>query len=189
VSFWYAPEYFDRIAFDAGARGTGDRFNAVRVPPIQPTSSLVAYAAAGVAGVADVPWAEVGVNLAVRTIELAAQASSRSSGFAPNTEARVTRTIRTIDRHPDTALTLDRLAREAGLSPYHFLRTFERLTGLTPHQYVRRARLREAAKRLVAESGTVLDIALDCGFGDVSNFNRAFRTEFGKSPLAFRGRR
>jgi AraC family transcriptional regulator len=189
VSFWYAPDYFDRIAFDAGARGTGGRFNAVRVPPIQPTSSLVACAAAGVDGVSDVPWAEVGVDLAVRTVELAAQPSSRSGGFAPNTEARVTRTIRTIDRHPDTALTLDRLAREAGLSPYHFLRTFERLTGVTPHQYVRRARLREAAKRLVEESGTVLDIALDCGFGDVSNFNRAFRSEFGQSPLAFRGSR
>jgi AraC-like DNA-binding protein len=46
--------------------------------------------------------------------------------------------------------------------------------------------LREAAKRLVEEEGTVLDIALDCGFGDVSNFNRAFRTEFGRSPLSFR---
>jgi AraC-like DNA-binding protein len=78
------------------------------------------------------------------------------------------------------------LAREAGLSPYHFLRTFERLTGVTPHQFVMRARLREAAIRLVAESGNVLDIALDCGFGDVSNFNRAFRTEFGASPRAYR---
>jgi len=48
------------------------------------------------------------------------------------------------------------------------------------------ARLREAAVRLVAEPGTVLDIALDCGFGDVSNFNRAFRTEFGMSPRAYR---
>jgi len=68
----------------------------------------------------------------------------------------------------------------------HFLRTFERLTGVTPHQYVRRTRLREAARRLITERGTVLDIALDSGFGDVSNFNRAFRTEFGRSPLKFR---
>ena len=80
------------------------------------------------------------------------------------------------------------LAREAGLSPYHFLRTFERLTGVTPHQYVMRARLREAAMRIVAESGKVLDIALDCGFGDISNFNRAFRTEFCVSPRAYRQR-
>jgi AraC family transcriptional regulator len=83
-------------------------------------------------------------------------------------------------------LTLDSLARGAGLSPYHFLRTFERLTGSTPHQYVLRARLREAARRLTSEPGKVVDIALDCGFGDVSNFNRAFRAEFGASPRTFR---
>ncbi len=81
------------------------------------------------------------------------------------------------------------LGREAGLSPYHFLRTFERLTGLTPHQYVRRARLRQAAMRLAADPGRVLDIALDSGFGDVSNFNRAFRAEFGVSPRGYRRQR
>ncbi len=36
------------------------------------------------------------------------------------------------------------------------------------------------------ETDKVLDVALDCGFGDVSNFNRAFRSEFGMSPRAFR---
>ena len=79
-----------------------------------------------------------------------------------------------------------RLADAAALSPYHFLRTFDNLTGVTPHQYVLRARLRDAAVRLVRESGSVLDIALDCGFGDISNFNRAFRSEFGVSPRAYR---
>jgi AraC-like DNA-binding protein len=100
--------------------------------------------------------------------------------------ARVTRTVRTIERHLDAGLALGSLARDAGLSPYHFLRTFERLTGVTPHQYILRARLREAAMRLAAEPARVIDIALDCGFGDVSNFNRAFRTEFGVSPRAYR---
>src|SRR5204862_456286 len=77
---------------------------------------------------------------------------------------------------------------ECGLSPYHFLRTFERLTGVTPHQYVLRARLRAAATRLATEAGRVIDVALDSGFGDISNFNRAFRTEFGASPRAYRQR-
>ncbi len=58
--------------------------------------------------------------------------------------------------------------------------------GITPHQYVLRARLRDAANRLVGESDKVLDVAFDSGFGDVSNFNRAFRTEFGVSPRGFR---
>jgi AraC-like DNA-binding protein len=83
-------------------------------------------------------------------------------------------------------LSLASLARDSRLSPYHFLRTFERLTGVTPHQYVLRARLRNAATRLVTEPRKVIDVALDSGFGDVSNFNRAFRAEFGVSPRAYR---
>jgi AraC-like DNA-binding protein len=94
--------------------------------------------------------------------------------------------VRRIDRHPQGRHSLEALAQEARLSPYHFLRTFERLTGLTPHQYVRRARLREAAIRLTTGREKILDVALDCGFGDISNFNRAFREEFGTSPRGYR---
>jgi AraC-like DNA-binding protein len=50
-------------------------------------------------------------------------------------------------------------------------------------------RLRRAAVRLRNEPAKIVDIALDCGFGDVSNFNRAFRAEFGVSPRAYRNRR
>jgi len=186
VSFWYDHDYFERLAFDAGARGRTVRFGVARVPPVRSLSSVVACTAAGASGSSDLAWAEIGVELAVHAVELAADRSSRSSALPANTELRVTRAIRAIDRHPDGSLTLEALAREAGLSPYHFLRMFERLTGLTPHQYVRRARLREAARRLITDGGTVLDIALDCCFGDVSNFNRAFRVEFGRSPLELR---
>ena len=92
-----------------------------------------------------------------------------------------------IEEQPDEDHSLGSLAREARLSRYHFLRVFRQLTGLTPHQYVLRARLCRAATRLILEPGRVLDIALESGFGDVSNFNHAFRAEFGASPLAYRG--
>ena len=185
VSFWYAPDYFERLAADAGNRRAGVNFTVPQLPPLRLLSSLVARAALGVAGSSDAPWEELGIRLAARAIQLVKGVSS-GSNLPLNAEARVSRTVRTIHRHPDATLTVGNLAREAGLSPYHFLRTFERLTGVTPHQYILRARLREAAFRLVADSGNVLDIALDCGFGDVSNFNRAFRTEFGASPREYR---
>jgi AraC family transcriptional regulator len=185
VSIWYAPEYFERLAADAG-RGRSRGFTSARLPPLRSLSSLVARAAAGAVDSAPVPWAELTLTLAARAMELSSGASTCTSSLPLNADARVTRTIRTIERQLDARLTLDGLARAARLSPYHFLRTFERLTGATPHQYVLRARLREAARRLTCEPGKVVDIALDCGFGDVSNFNRAFRAEFGASPRTFR---
>lgn len=185
VSFWYAPDDFERLAADVGARGAGVEFTRPRLPPVRVLAPLIASAALGVAGSGEVPWEELGIRLAARAMQLVSGVSS-DSRLPLNAEARVTRTVRTIDRRPGAALKVASLARDASLSPYHFLRTFERLTGVTPHQYVMRARLREAALCLVAESGTVLDIALSCGFGDVSNFNRAFRTEFGTSPRDYR---
>jgi AraC family transcriptional regulator len=186
VAFWYSPDYFERLVAGAGRSRHGKRFNVARLPPVRPLAALVARLGAGVTDPHDVSWEELGIRLAAEALSVAAGTSFDSNRVAPNAEARVTRTVRMINRHPDAALTLGQLARESGLSLYHFLRTFECLTGLTPHQYVRRTRLREAAMRLPAESGKVLDIALDSGFGDVSNFNRAFRSEFGMSPTAYR---
>jgi AraC-like DNA-binding protein len=186
VSFWYAPEYFEQLAVSAGMRRVNAGFRVAHLPALREVSPLATHAGVGVSSSHDVSWEELGVQLAARVVKLGAGDSYRPARTPSFADARVTKTVRMIDRHPDASLTLDALAREARLSRYHFLRTFEQLTGLTPHQYVRRARLREAAMRLAAESGTVLDIALDCGFGDVSNFNRAFRTEFGMSPRAYR---
>jgi AraC-like DNA-binding protein len=117
---------------------------------------------------------------------MAAGSSSRGADVPSGAVARVTRAVRRIDSDPAVAHTLEDLSEEAKLSVYHFLRTFQRLTGVTPHQYVRRARLRNAATRLAKGTSKVLDIALDCGFGDVTNFNRAFRSEFAMAPLAYR---
>lgn len=186
VAFWYAADYFERLLTGAGRSRHGNDFNVARLPPVRPLAALVARLGAGVIDPRDVSWEELGIRLAASASSVAAGMSFDSNRVMPNAEARVTQTVRTIDRHPDAPLTLGQLARECGLSPYHFLRTFECLTGLTPHQYVRRTRLREAAMRLAAESGKVLDIALDSGFGDVSNFNRAFRSEFGMSPTVYR---
>jgi AraC family transcriptional regulator len=182
----YEPDYFERLAADAGARGHDARFRVPCLPPLRQLSPLVARAAAGAVGLADVRWEEFATSLAVRTVTLTSGASSSRKGLPLNAEARVTRAARTIDRRPAADLRLGQLAREAGLSPYHFLRTFKHLTGITPHQYVLRARLRDAASRLEAGTEKVVDVALDCGFGDVSNFNRAFRGEFGVSPRRFR---
>jgi AraC family transcriptional regulator len=180
VVFWYDPECFKELL--------GAGFRVARVPPLRDLATLFATAGAGAIGARYVAWEELAVKVAVRTAGLAARQSSKHDALPVNAAARVTRAVRMIDERPDASLSLSTLARESRLSPYHFLRTFERLTGVTPHQYVLRARLRAAATQLLAESGKVIDVALDSGFGDVSNFNRAFRAEFGASPRLYRRR-
>jgi AraC-like DNA-binding protein len=81
---------------------------------------------------------------------------------------------------------LEHAARCAGLSPFHFLRLFSKVTGVTPHQYLVRTRLRRAARLLSQEDLPVTDVALDCGFADLSNFVRTFRRVAGMSPGKFR---
>jgi AraC-like DNA-binding protein len=183
ISFRFAPEYFERIAADAGGSSV---FRARRIPALRATSALVAQASAAANRALDFSWEETAIRLAAQAAQL--DAGIPDALAAPRSSfARVTRAVRCIESDPRMAHTVASLAAEARLSPYHFLRTFERLTGLTPHQFVLRVRLREAAARL-SRCGPrkVLDIALDCGFGDVSNFNRTFRAEFGRSPRVYR---
>jgi len=78
------------------------------------------------------------------------------------------------------------LSKQAGLSPYHFLRVFRKLTGVSPHQLLLRMRLNAAARRLRQGSEPVTDIAYAVGFEDLSNFVRTFRAEFGVSPSRYR---
>ena len=178
ISFGYSPEYFERIAADAGARRV--EFGTGRLPAIAPLSGVVARACAGL-NREGASWEELSLQMAARAVQVA-QDVAPSVEAPAGAVARVTRIVRRIEREPDAELTIERLAEEARLSPYHFLRVFEAIAGVTPHQYIRRMRLRDAAARLAASRMKISDVALDCGFGDVSNFNRAFRGEFGMSP-------
>lgn len=188
LSFQYSPVYF--AAITAGAvRRRRDRFTSLRLPPVRELSPVVARAGAAMASsspLAAMAWEELAVQLAVRAVQVDAGRAPSQSPVSAAAIARVTRTARYMDEHAVEALSLTDLAKEAGLSPFHFLRTFEDLTGATPHQYLMRLRLRGAATRLLTEPVKIVDVALDSGFGDVSNFNRAFRAEFGVSPRVYR---
>ena len=185
VSFHFTAEYFERLASDAGAAGL---FCVPRLPPMRATSSLIAraiaQACAGLAG-ADPCWQELSIQLAAQALELA-DGVKPTGNAPPGAVARAARVARGIERDFAAELDLAGLARQAGLSPYHFLRSFQRAAGVTPHQFILRQRLREAARRLRGKAARVVDIALECGFRDLSNFNHAFRAEFGVSPRQFR---
>jgi AraC-like DNA-binding protein len=185
MAFWYGPEHFERLSADAGVPRAA-RFSVPRVPALRALSPLVTRVARGLAAPDQTAWDELSVIVAAGAVRLSAGLPADRRGSPLNADAAVSQAVRMIDRYPSGAWRLGRLAAIARLSPYHFLRTFTQVTGVTPHQYVLRARLRDAALRLGRHSGSVIDVALDCGFGDVSNFTRAFRTEFGVSPREYR---
>jgi AraC-like DNA-binding protein len=84
----------------------------------------------------------------------------------------------------DQQHSLSSVARGIGMSPFHFSRIFKQLVGQTPHQYLIRARLAHAARRLRAGS-SVTDTAFASGFENLSHFIRLFKRRFGVSPRGF----
>jgi AraC-like DNA-binding protein len=87
-----------------------------------------------------------------------------------------------ITAHAAEPIDLESAARAAGLSPFHFLRLFRRVLGVSPHQYLVRQRLRHAARLLAEGARSITDVAFDVGFGDLSNFVRTFHRAAGVSP-------
>ncbi|WP_245944768.1 AraC family transcriptional regulator [Crenobacter cavernae] len=88
------------------------------------------------------------------------------------------------DRLADN-LTLAELAKEAGMSPYHFNRSFHKAYGLPPIAW--RLQLRIArARGLLARGVTPAEAALSAGFADQSHLTRAFRRSLGVTPAAYR---
>jgi AraC family transcriptional regulator len=83
-------------------------------------------------------------------------------------------------------LTLDGLAREAGVHPVHLSRVFRRCTGRGIGEYVHRLRIRAACEQMLEPEKPLAEIALEAGFADQSHFTRAFRCVTGMSPGAFR---
>lgn len=83
-------------------------------------------------------------------------------------------------------VTLDALAREVAVSPFHLARGFRQAVGLPIHRYLNQLRLRVALARLCGTGGDLLSVALDCGFSSHAHFTDAFRGEFGAPPSRFR---
>lgn len=83
------------------------------------------------------------------------------------------------------SLSLDELAREAGMSRYHFVRAFGRVVGMTPHAWQLDQRI-VRARGLLEQGLSLADAALQLGFSDQSHFQRAFKQRVAATPGAYR---
>ncbi|MDB5565763.1 MAG: AraC family transcriptional regulator [Tardiphaga sp.] len=180
LAFFLTPELVETIGDNSDIWQRGS------VAPLAELMVLGELAQAAADARSDIGLDEVGHALAARFVDLVSDRPRK--GFQANARdrRRAVETALWIDAHSPDAIDLDGAAKEAGVSPFHFLRLFSNVLGVTPHQYLVRSRLRHAAQLLVEEDRAITDIAFDVGFGDLSNFVRSFHRAAGISPRAFR---
>jgi AraC-like DNA-binding protein len=180
LSFHFAPELVESI---------GDRKEMWRTGSLPPLGELIVLgelAQAAAEGRSDLALDEIGMMIAARFVELVSGRERRPERIGPRDRRRAVEAALWLDAHSDKSIALEQAAQEAGLSPFHFLRLFASVLGVTPHQYLVRSRLRHAARLLVHDARPVTDVALDVGFADLSNFVRTFHRAAGVSPRRFR---
>jgi AraC family transcriptional regulator len=99
---------------------------------------------------------------------------------------RLQRVLDYIEASLDTDIRLEELAAQACLSPYHFSRLFREATGLSPHRYVIDRRVQAARQELARSNFSLVEIALQFGFGSQANFTRVFRKATSLTPGQYR---
>jgi AraC-like DNA-binding protein len=112
--------------------------------------------------------------------------NSVHSRFPGGLGVNVLRRIRAyIDAHIGEHISLDDLARQAGISRFHFARQFRLTTGESPMGYLRRVRIERSKSILQSRETTIAEVAATLGFSDQSHFTRTFGRLVGVSPGSF----
>jgi AraC family transcriptional regulator len=179
LSFQFSPELFEAIGGDEAPWRAGG------VPPLAEMMVMGELAQAAVEGRSDLGLEELGLLFAFRFQKAISNAKAKKLRVSVADRRRAVEAALWIDTHCSESIDLGAAAGRANLSPFHFLRIFAKAIGVTPHQYLIRARLRRAAKLLAEKERSVTEIALEAGFADLSNFVRTFRRAAGVSPLGF----
>lgn len=180
LSFFLGPALVDAIGGGAGIWQIG------AAPPLPELMVIGELAQAVAHGQSDFGLDEIGTLFASRFVQAVSGRSRQPVRATARDRRRAVETALWIDAHSHQDVDLDRAAEQADISPFHFLRLFSSVLGVTPHQYLVRSRLRHAARMLTGDGRSVTDIAFDVGFGDLSNFVRTFHRAAGVSPRKFR---
>jgi AraC-like DNA-binding protein len=180
LSFFLSPELVQAIGDRAEIWQTGC------APPLPELMVLGELAQAAAEGRSDLGLDEIGEMLARRLVAVVSGRTERPAAAAPRDRRRAVETALWIDAHSHQDIDLEDAAAQADISPFHFLRLFASVLGVSPHQYLVRSRLRHAARLLADDIGSITDVAYDVGFADLSNFVRTFHRAAGVSPLKFR---
>lgn len=180
LAFHLQPEAVEAVGLDpVNWCSTG-------LPPLPELMVVAELAQAAADGKSDVGLDELGWLFPARFAQFVSGRKSSPMPTVARDRRRAVEAALWLDQHSHEAVDLDGAAAQAGLSPFHFLRMFAKVIGVTPHQYLVRLRLRAAARLLAEDARSITDIALDVGFADLSNFVRTFHRAAGVSPGHFR---
>jgi len=114
--------------------------------------------------------------------ETSAPALSRNRGKI----LKMKKVLSYIKDHYENAITLTELASLAGMTPKYFCRAFSHMTGKTPIEYLNYYRIEQAGEQLLLTDRSITDIALSCGFNDMSYFSKTFSRYKGVCPSGYR---
>lgn len=186
INFDFQPQFLESVRKELGVRGIGERFRRALIPPSAKSVAIAAAMEAAATGVSPSALEEGAYEVAAAALAATHSTTTigRKSSF--RNELAVMRAARYIEDHHSESCSLAELAAHADMSPFHFLRTYRRVTGQTPHRHVLATRLRHAARRLCTSQDRIADIALEVGFGDLSHFNASFLWSFRVTPTEYR---
>ncbi|TFV40047.1 AraC family transcriptional regulator [Bradyrhizobium frederickii] len=180
LGFFFSEDMVDAL------NGRREIWQVGATPPLPELMVLGELAQTAADGNSDIGLDEVGQILAGRFVDLVSGKPRKPATPNARDRRRAVEAALWIDDNSHEGVDLEQAAKQAGLSPFHFLRLFSSVLGVTPHQYLVRSRLRHAARLLADDDIAVTDVAYDVGFGDLSNFVRTFHRAAGVSPTRFR---
>ncbi len=182
--FEEAAEEFRR----AGIRSRALCQDALAIHDSTVASVLLSLSAAARAGMPNI-YAEsaaryLATHLMSRALGLGSAETDRTG--CELTDRRLRRTLEFMACNFAEPLSVERLAQEAGISPFHFSRLFKLKVGITPHQHLLRLRVRRAEELLKKTDLAVASIAAACGYAHAGHFAAAFFKVTSKRPAEYR---
>lgn len=109
---------------------------------------------------------------------------SPASVTPPNSSVKPA--IAYIDTHYEENITIAILAAKCMMSESNFMALFKKTAGVSAMEYISELRLRHACHKLKSTDKSVMEVAMNCGFRNLSNFNRQFKRAFAKTPTEYR---
>src|SRR5215470_11997356 len=158
LSFFFEPELVETIGERAEAWQVG------ATPPLAELMVLGELAQAAADGQSEIGLDEVGHLIVQRLVEVVSGKPGKPAKVTARDRRRAVEAALWIDANSHREIELEDIARQVGVGPFHFLRLFSGVLGVTPHQYLLRSRLRRAARHLADDERAVTDIAYDVGF-------------------------